>query len=178
MNLKTAMSLYAGQSGGSSLVDSPDTVTDTPKVRDMARRRLSKSNPDIDSGGVGSGRHSEGGRKKPITPPKTWSVPKKRTKSTAPKKSRDKSGDYMTLPRWNANADQQTDSAAFVGKKYRIQDTKYGHLTSEHDDSDSANTAMLARPYSRILKHNEPRHDPKARKIAQKKAAKHNPDID
>lgn len=128
MNLKTAISLYAGQSGGSSLINTPNTISDTPKVRDMARRRLVKTNPDVD----------------------------------AAKEPRN----------------QQTDSAAFVGKKYRIQDTKYGHLTSEHDDSDSANIAMLARPYSRILKHNEPRHDPKARKIAQKRAAKHNPDID
>lgn len=128
MKLDTAMRLYAGQSGGSSLVDSPNTISDTPKVRDIARRRLSKTNPDVD----------------------------------AAKESKN----------------QQTDSAAFVGKKYRVQDTKYGHLTSEHDDSESANTAMLARPYSRILKHNEPRHDPKARKLVQKKAKLSNPDID
>ena len=51
-NLKTTMDLYATaagtQSGGSSLINKPGAVADSPAVRDLARHRLVKTNPDID----------------------------------------------------------------------------------------------------------------------------------
>lgn len=52
--------------------------------------------------------------------------------------------------------DQQKDNAAFTGKPFRVQDTKYGHYISEHDTEEEANKASLARPYSRVLKYPEP----------------------
>jgi hypothetical protein len=71
----------------------------------------------------------------------------------------------------------QTDSASFVGKKFRVQDIHYGHLVSEHDSTASAQTAALARPYSRILKNKIPNQTQKARNAARKKAATENPDV-
>ena len=53
MNLATAIRLYAQAAGtaseGSSLTHPPGLITDTPKVRDIARRRLVKTNPDVDA---------------------------------------------------------------------------------------------------------------------------------
>lgn len=75
----------------------------------------------------------------------------------------------------------QTDSAGFVGKKYIVQDTQpygYGHYISEHDDSSSASLAEQARPGSRVLHAPDWHNDPAVRKLAQKKAAKTNPDVD
>ena len=40
-------------------VQSQPDVSTTPEVRDLARKRLVKTNPDIDAGGPGSGRHKE-----------------------------------------------------------------------------------------------------------------------
>lgn len=75
------------------------------------------------------------------------------------------------------NETQQTDSAGFIGKKYQIQDTKYGHFTSEHDNSDSASLAQQARPYARILRHGVPLHNRQGiRNKSRKKAAMTNPD--
>jgi hypothetical protein len=73
---------------------------------------------------------------------------------------------------------QQTDSAGFIGKKYRVQDTKYGHYTSEHDSSSSASLAEQARPYARVLRHPELHNLQKIRDKAQKKAATVNPDVE
>lgn len=106
MNIKSTIALYAtaagGQSTGSSLVPS-----DLPQQeKDIARRRLVKTNPDVDAA-------------------------------------------------VHYKEESQTDNAAFIGKRLRLQDTKYGHIISEHDSSASAQQAMLARPYSRILRHPE-----------------------
>lgn len=42
----------------SKIMSHPDLST-TPEVRDLARKRLVKTSPDIDAGGLGSGRHKE-----------------------------------------------------------------------------------------------------------------------
>ncbi len=51
--LETSMVLYATaagtQSGGSSLINKPGAIADSPAVRDEARHRLVKTNPDIDA---------------------------------------------------------------------------------------------------------------------------------
>lgn len=71
----------------------------------------------------------------------------------------------------------QSDNAAFVGKKYRTQDTKYGHLINEYDDEGEAHKASLARPYTRVLSQPEPKHTEKSRAMARRRAAKVNPDV-
>jgi hypothetical protein len=52
-NLKTTMDLYATaagtQSGGSSLINKPGAVADSPVVRSLSRKRLVRTNPDIDA---------------------------------------------------------------------------------------------------------------------------------
>lgn len=127
MKLSSTILLFGSQSGGSSLINTPGNVTDTPVVRDIARKRMVKTNPDVDAA-----------------------------------KYKEKS---------------QTDQNAFTGKRLRVQDIKYGHLISEHDNESSANTAMLARPYSRILRHEEPNQSDKNRSKTRKKAVNTNPDI-
>lgn len=121
MKIDSTIRLYGG--GDSWLVHPPGLITDTPAVRDIARRRLVKTNPDID-----------------------------------------------------ASALSQTDSAGFIGKKYRTQDTKYGHYVNEHDSSASAQKAALTRPYTRVLKHTEPGQTQKGRNKSRKKAIQTNPD--
>src|ERR1039458_9015660 len=60
MKLNSTIDLYEICAAGDSwLVHPPGLVTDTPQVRDMARRRLVKTSPDVDAGGPGSGRHKE-----------------------------------------------------------------------------------------------------------------------
>lgn len=127
MKLSNAIDLYAAAGGDSWLVHPPGLETDTPKVRDMARRRLVKTNPDVDAA-----------------------------------KYKEKS---------------QTDNAAFRGKKFRTQDTKYGHIINEYDSSDEAQAAALARPYTRVLKHAEPGQLQKNRNKARKKLIRNNPDV-
>lgn len=127
MKLNSTISLYGGQSGGSSLINTPGNATDTPAVRDIARKRMVKTNPDVDAA-----------------------------------KYKEKS---------------QTDENVFTGKKLRVQDIKYGHLISEHDNESSATTAMLARPYSRILRQEEPNQSSKNRNKTRKKLVNTNPDI-
>ena len=83
-----------------------------------------------------------------------------------------------TNPDVDAHADQQTDSAAFLGKKYVVQDTKYGHYISEHDNSDSASTAEDARPYSRVIQPPELQSLPQIRDKVRKKLMTRNPDVD
>lgn len=123
MKLDVAIHAFTsgGQSDGSSLTHPPHMITDTPAVRDIARHRLVKTNPDVDAEG-------------------------------------------------------QTDEAAFVGKKYRTQDTKYGHLINEYDSSDEAKTSALARPYTRVLRHDEPNQLQENRDRSFKKSQKFNPD--
>jgi hypothetical protein len=105
VNLATAIALYATAAGtgseGSSLVN--NNAGNDLRVKDIARRRLVKTNPDVDAN----------------------------------------------------SPDSQTDNAAFTGKKYRVQDKTYGHYISEHDSTESAETAATARPYSRVLRHPE-----------------------
>jgi hypothetical protein len=125
--LATTIAIYAGQSGGSSLINHPGDVMDTPKVKDIARHRLVRTNPDVDA--------------------------------------------------MSTNETQQTDVAGFVGKKYKVQDTKYGHLVSEHDSSASAGLAEQARPYSRVLRGPDWKNTQKARNASIKKTAKVNPDV-
>lgn len=127
MKLNETLSLYAGQSDGSSLINTPHRVTDTPAVRDIARKRLVKTNPDVDAA-----KYKE---------------------------------------------DSQTDENAFVGKPIRTQDTKYGHYISEHENEDDARHAALTRPYTRVLKHQEPSQVQKNRDKTRKKAIKDNPDV-
>lgn len=118
MNILAAMLLHAVNTSAPQ-GSFPSLITDTPKIKDIARRRLVKTNPDVDS-----------------------------------------------------NADEQADNAAFTGKKYRVQDTHYGHYISEHDDEDEAETAAKARPYSRVISETEWQHTQKARDAARKKLLK------
>ena len=127
MNLKSTIALHG--TGETWLNHPPGLITDTPKVRDIARRRLVRTNPDVDAAKV----------------------------------------TYKEKP--------QTDENAFIGKKLRVQDTKYGHLISEHDNESSAKQAMLARPYSRILRHREPNQTAEFRNKTRKKVVNTNPDI-
>ena len=130
-NLATTIALHAtaagGQTEGSDLINLPNSKTDSPQVRDIARARLVKTNPDVDA------------------------------------------AKYNETP--------QKDNAGFIGKRKVVQDTRYGHLISEHDNSDSAETAMFARPYTRVLHHPEIKQTQKSRNAARKKAAKVNPDM-
>jgi len=50
----------------------------------------------------------------------------------------------------------QKDNAAFSGKPFRTQDTKYGHYIGEFDTEEEANHAALTRPYTRVLRYREP----------------------
>lgn len=49
MNIKSTLEIFAGQSGGSSLL--PRRIEDTPAVRDIARKRLVRpfASPDVDA---------------------------------------------------------------------------------------------------------------------------------
>ena len=134
MNLKSTIALHGAAGGDSWLVHPPGLETDTPKVRDMARRRLVKTNPDVDAA--------------------------KETK---------KKLNYKEKP--------QSDNSGFIGKQFRTQDTKYGHLIDEFDSSKEATKASLARPYTRVLRHAEPQFTNKGRNAARKKVAKVNPDV-
>ena len=216
MKLSSTIDLYAA--GDSWLVHPPGLVTDTPQVRDIARKRLVKTNPDVDAGGPGSGRHRHGGfsmsspgqriahtklvkagftfegRKGAINSEKNWYARSDGQRiaihntgnwdhGTHGKGTLSQLRGHLKLVR-RVNAAKlkykeksQTDENAFVGKKLRVQDTKYGHLVSEHDNESSAQQAMLARPYSRILRHPEPQFDPKNRAKTRKKLVNKNPDM-
>jgi hypothetical protein len=113
VKLATAITLYCD---GTSLVNSnPD---EDLRVKDRARRRLVKTNPDVDAG------------------------------------------------------DEQADNAAFTGKRLRVQDKTYGHYISEHDSTESAETAATARPYSRVLHHPEISQTQQARDMTRKAFSK------
>src|ERR1700751_70167 len=134
-NLKATMALYAEAGGtGASTGETwqnhpPGLATDTPKVRDIARKRQVRpfASPDVDA--------------------------------------------------MHTNETSQKDNAGFTGKRYRVQDTKFGHLISEHDSSEEAPAAANARPYSRVIQAPEWQHVPEVREKSRKKLARKNPDV-
>lgn len=182
MKLKSTIDLFAVAGGDSYLNHPPGLITDTPKVRDIARKRLVKTNPDVDAGGPGSGRRSTGLSKKERE--KTY---RKSDKAYMQQTGRLPAGgwserslrirqEYLRKNKNNVDAakyqeDSQKDNAGFIGKPFRVQDTKYGHYISEHDNEDDANKASLARPYSRVLKHVEPQQTEKSRQLSRKKVS-------
>ena len=223
MKLNDTIGLYAG--GDSWLVHPPGLITDTPKVRDIARRRMVKTNPDIDAGGPGSGRHKGSGKSERDTVdskaldkikkisqmtqkqyiksqygrqytdsmgrPEEWTGKEHEVRTAkyyheaivnhwAPKYgikvSPNVLKDYKKISAAKYKEDSQSDNKGFIGKKYRTQDTKYGHLIGEYDSSEEAFAASLARPYTRVLKHVEPQYTNKSRNAARKKAVRENPD--
>jgi DNA-directed RNA polymerase subunit RPC12/RpoP len=163
MKLGSTIDLYAA--GDSWLVHPPGLKTDTPVVRDMARRRLVRTNPDVDSAAVKCPRC--GSTKYGLMPTDFETAKCSKCGKNFPAKSID-AAKYKEKP--------QTDNAAFIGKRLKVQDIKYGHIISEHDNDSSATQAMLARPYSRILRHPEPQFDPKNRAKTRKKLVTKNPD--
>lgn len=122
MKLDTAIMLYCEEQNfsrsGNAAINLPDKIVGPP-LRDVARRRITKTNPDIDAE-----KHSPS---------------------------------------------EQADNAAFVGKKYRVQDTHYGHLISEHDDENEAKKAANARPFSRVISFPEPQHEQSVRDMVRRK---------
>jgi hypothetical protein len=129
VNLATTIKLYATAAGtaseGSSLV-SPNMGNDL-RVKDIARRRLVKTNPDVDAAKL--------------------------------------------------SPDSQSDNAAFVGKKYRVEDISYGNIVSEHDSTESAQRAATGRPYSRVIGPNttsgfQLQSNPKVRDMVRRKLAR------
>ena len=72
----------------------------------------------------------------------------------------------------------QTDTSSLIGRKYRVIDTRYGHVISEHDDPTEAEHAARARPYAKVISQPDPRQTQQLRDIARKRAVKTNPDID
>jgi hypothetical protein len=72
----------------------------------------------------------------------------------------------------------QTDTSSLVGRKYRVQDTRYGHIISEHDTPEDAERAARARPYSKVISHPTPSQTQEVRDIVRRRAVKVNPDVD
>jgi hypothetical protein len=132
MKLKDTIEIHG--TGETWLNHPPGLVTDTPKVRDIARKRLVKTNPDVDA-----------------------------AKITKKNKA-------------NYKEKRQTDENAFTGKRFRTQDTKYGHLINEFDSSEEAFKSSLARPYTRVLRHREPTQTASFRNKTRKKVVNTNPD--
>lgn len=132
----------------------PGLVTDTPKVRDIARKRLVKTNPDVDAA-------------------------KDRLKSQMKFRQNriDANNKKLSkIPKTIHKEKRQTDENAFTGKQFRTQDTKYGHLINEFDSSEEAFKSSLARPYTRVLKHREPNQTQSFRNKTLKKVVNSNPD--
>lgn len=71
----------------------------------------------------------------------------------------------------------QSDSSSFVGRKYRVVDTRYGHEISEHDNPEDADHAAQARPYSKVLSYPNPAQTPEVRDIARRRLVQTNPDV-
>lgn len=78
----------------------------------------------------------------------------------------------------SAAAGGQTDSSSLIGRKYRVVDTRYGHVISEHNTPDEAEYAARARPYSKVLSEPEPSQTQEVRDMARRRLVKTNPDID
>jgi hypothetical protein len=72
----------------------------------------------------------------------------------------------------------QSDSSVFSGKKYRTQDTKYGHYIGEYDTEEEAKQAALSRPYTRVLSHPDPSKVQENRDKSIEKVIKFNPDME
>ena len=72
----------------------------------------------------------------------------------------------------------QTDSSSFVGRKFRVVDTKYGHAISEHDDPAEAEKAARARPYSKVISWPQIEKTQQLRDIVRQRQVKTNPDVD
>lgn len=84
-----------------------------------------------------------------------------------------------TIALYGTAAGSQTDSSSLVGRKYKVVDTKYGHIIGEYDFPEDAERAAQARPYSRVIT-SEPSivQTPAVRDIARQRLVKTNPDID
>ena len=75
-------------------------------------------------------------------------------------------------------AGAQTGGSSMIGRKYRVVDTRYGYVISEHDDPDSARHAMRARPYSKIISEQTPSETPEVKDLARRRMVWTNPDVD
>lgn len=75
-------------------------------------------------------------------------------------------------------AGAQTGGSSMVGRKYRVIDSRYGDVISEHDDPDSARIASRARPYSKIISWQTPAVTPVVKDLARRRMVKTNPDVD
>lgn len=71
-----------------------------------------------------------------------------------------------------------TAVSSFVGRKYQVQDTKYGNVISEHDDPEEAEYAARARPYSKVISTPTAENSQKLKDIARRRQVKTNPDTD
>lgn len=65
--------------------------------------------------------------------------------------------------------ESQKDNAAFTGKKYRVQDIKYGHIVGEYSTKEEAEYASLARPYSRVIQFPELQHTQEGRDFIRRR---------
>jgi len=83
-----------------------------------------------------------------------------------------------TLALHGTAAGGQTDTSSFIGRKYVVRDTKYGHGIGEYDTPDQAEKASLARPYSKVTSQPDIAQTPKVRDIARKRLVRMNPDVD
>jgi hypothetical protein len=72
----------------------------------------------------------------------------------------------------------QTDSSSFVGRKYKTQDTKYGHFINEFNDPVEAEKSARARPYTRVISWPQPTKTQDVRDMARQRIVKTNPDVD
>ena len=70
------------------------------------------------------------------------------------------------------------EDSSKIGRKYKVVDTKYGDVISEHDTPSEAETAMLARPYSKIISHPNPETTPAVRQMVRHRLIEHNPDTE
>lgn len=113
-----------------------------------------------------------------------WGLQQSGTKArlhlTAPKEVHDKIASSMTpVQRWmDSAAGGQTDSSSFIGRKYTVVDTKYGHYISEHDNPEDAERSARARPYSKVVSQPRPENTPQVRDMARRRLVKTNPDVD
>ena|SRR5580765_6179902 len=105
---------------------------------------------------------------------------KARLHVTAPKEIHDKLASTMTpVQVWmDSAAGGQTDSSSFIGRKYTVVDTKYGHYISEHDTPDAAEKSARARPYSKVISQPRLENSPVVRDMARRRLVKTNPDVD
>jgi len=96
---------------------------------------------------------------------------------TAPKDMHDRVNGKLQ-PYFKLDSAGQSDSSSFIGRKYTVVDTKYGHYISEHDNPDEAENAARARPYSKVVSQPRPENTPAVRDMARQRLVKTNPDVD